>query len=170
MRKIALLALLTSLILPVALLAAGPVLSDSGSLRAQLPAGLCLNCKWKFGLRAHYHSTPSFAVMHGDGWGDGFHLDWRPGNCDVVHGLCVVILTDAHELTKEISDAVAANDIESLVKFAALPSVNLFADRSAIQVLGCDGKTIAGHVPADQTLLDEIEAATGEILDLDPDA
>ena len=90
MRKIALLALLTSLILPVALLAAGPVLSDSGSLRAQLPAGLCLNCKWKFGLRAHYHSTPSFAVMHGDGWGDGFHLDWRRGNCDVVHGICVV--------------------------------------------------------------------------------
>ena len=31
-----------------------------------------------------------------------------------------------------------------------MPSVNLFADRSAIQVLGCDGETIAGHVPVGQ--------------------
>ncbi len=46
-----------------------------------------------------------------------------------------------------------------------MPSVNLFSERSAIQVLGCDGETIAGHVPISQTLLAEIEAATAELLD-----
>ena len=48
-----------------------------------------------------------------------------------------------------------------------MASVSLFAERSAIQVLGCDGETIAGHVPVDQTLLAEIEAATAELLDSD---
>ena len=61
--------------------------------------------------------------------------------------------------------AVAANDIASLVKFATMTSVNLFADRSAIQVLGCDGETIAGHIPVDRTLLAEIEAVIAELLD-----
>jgi len=119
-------------------------------------------------LRAHYHRTLGYALQNGDGWGDGFHFDWWRGNCDVKHGICVVIFTDAHELTKGISDAVAANDIESLAKFAAMPSVNLHAGRSAIQVVGCDGETITGHVPVDQTLLAAIEAATDEILQ--PDA
>ncbi len=160
---------LSAWILAAVVLAAVPGVSDTGSLRAQgLPPGLCLDCEWRHALRAHYHRTTGYALLHGDGWGDGFHLDWWRGNCDVVHGICVVILTDAHELTKAISDAVAANDIESLAKFAGMPSVNLFAERSAIQVVGCDGKTIAGHVPVDQTLLDDVEAATAELLD--PDA
>ena len=167
MRRITLLTPLTWLILPAALLAAGPLLSDTGNLRPQLPPGMCLDCEWRHALHAHYHQTTGLALLDGDGWGDGFHLDCRRGNCDVVHGICVVILTDAGELTKEISDAVAANDIASLVEFATMPSVNLFADRSAIQVLGCDGETIAGHVPVGQTLLAEIEAASAELLDSD---
>lgn len=151
-------------ILAAAVLAAVPALSDTGSLRAQLPAGLCLECDWERILREDWHRTLGYALLHGDGWGDGFHIGWRPGNCDVIHGICVVILTDAGELTKKISAAVAANDIASLVEFAAMPSVNLFAERAAIQVLGCDGETIAGHVPIGQTLLAEIEAATAEVL------
>lgn len=83
----------------------------------------------------------------------------------MVHGMCIIIMTDAHELTKEISDAVAASDVASLVEFAALPAVNLFRERSAMQVLGCDGETIAGHVPISQTLMAEIEAAAAELLD-----
>lgn len=131
MRKISLLAPLTSLILPVALLAAGPVLSDTGHLRAQLPPGLCLECIWERILYEDWHKTPGYAVEH--------------------------------KLTKKISDAVAANDIKTLVKFATMPTVNLFGDRSAIQILGCDGE-IVGHVPLDRTLLARIEAATAELL------
>ena len=151
-------------------MAAVPALSDTGSLAAQgLPRGLCLECDWDFGPGgSHFHRITGFAVMHGDGWGDGMHINWLPGNCDVVHGICVVILTDAHELTREISAAVATNDIPAWAEFAAMPSVNLHADRSAIQVVGCDGETITGHVPVDQTLLAAIEAATDEILQ--PDA
>ena len=54
---------------------------------------------------------------------------------------------------------------ESSGVFAALPAVNLFRERSAMQVLGCDGETIAGHVPISQTLMAEIEAAAAEFLD-----
>ena len=46
-----------------------------------------------------------------------------------------------------------------------MPSVSLYANRSAIQILNCDGHTIAGHVPVDRTLLADIEAASAELLD-----
>ena len=155
-------------ILAAAVLAAVPGVSDTGSLRAQgLPSGFCLNCVWERWSSGDWHLTTGLASKHAYGWGDGEHSSWRSGNCDVEHGICVIIMTDAHELTKEISDAVATNDIASLVKFATMPAVNLLADRSAIQVLGCDGKTIAGHVPINQTQLAEIEVATAELLDSD---
>ena len=152
-------------ILAAAVLAAVPGVSDTGSLRAQgLPKGFCLDCDWDRILgRWDVHWTTGLALLHGDGWGDGEHVELRSGNCDVVHGICVVILTDARKLTKEISDAVATNDIATVVEFATMPEVNLFAERSAIQVLGCDGETIAGHVPIPLTLLAEIEAATAQI-------
>ena len=115
---------LSTWILAAAVLAAVPGVSDVGSLRAQeLPSGFCLNCMWERWSSGDWHWTTGLASKHAYGWGvdGGEHSSLKPGNCDVKHGICVIIMTDAHELTKEISDAVAANDIESLAKFAAMP-------------------------------------------------
>ena len=40
-------------------------------------------------------------------------------------------------------------------------------DSSAMQILSCDGETIAGHVPIGETMLRAIEAAAAELLDLE---
>lgn len=159
-------------ILAAAVLAAVPALSDTGSLRAQGSLLGCLKCiHHRLFDREDLHWTKSGVVPeNGYGYGDGVHNNVpAEGNCDVVHGVCVnVPRLTARELTRQISDAVAANDIAALARLATMPLVDLYTDRSAMQVLGCDGETIAGHVPVGQTLLAAIKAATVEIIE--PDA
>lgn len=105
---------------------------------------------------------------------DGIHWEWRKGTCDIEHGWCICVPRGGaqslatHELTQEISTAVAAEDIASLARYANMPSVSLFLPRSAIQVLSCDGETIAGHIPVSPRVLSAVEAAAAE--SLDPDA
>ena len=160
-------------ILAAAVLAAVPGVSDTGGLAAQNPTlSGCLKCVHRRVLdRDDVHWTKSDLLKeNGHGYGrDGVHNNVpKEGNCDVIHGICVnVPRLTVRELTRKISGAVAANEIESLVQFAIMPAVSLFAERSALQVLGCDGETIAGHIPINQTLLAEIEAATAELPDSD---
>ena len=135
------------------------------------PLSGCLKCRSfrLFDIEDLHWTTSGLLQEHGFGYGDGVHGSPEPGNCDVIHGICVnVPRFAARELTKTITDAVAAEDIASLAEFATMTSVNLFADRSAIQVLSCDGETIAGHIPVKLTLLAATEAATAELLE--PDA
>ena len=84
-------------------------LSDTGNLRPQLPPGMCLDCEWRHALHAHYHQTTGLALR----------LGRRASIADGETAMSPRNLRrgDAGELTKEISDAVAANDIASLVEF-----------------------------------------------------
>jgi len=58
---------------------------------------------------------------------------------------------------------VAAQDVPALAGYAKMPSVSLYSKRSAIQVRGCDGETIAGHIPVNPELLAAIEVAASQL-------
>ena len=99
--------------------------------------------------------------------GHGQHPWWMAGDCASTHELCywptywhasgTPSLT-GQELTRGISQAVAAQDVMTLAGYVTLPAVGLFAERSAIQVRGCDGETILGHIPVNPELLAAVEA------------
>ena len=117
-----------------------------------------------------HFSHAAWAPMSGHGYGDGWHTDNNPGNCSLVHGICVFVAAadgeqlNAAELTDAIAEAAASRDVASLAQLTAAPPVRLFADRSAIQVLGCDELTVVGHVPVDQALLAAVDAAAAQLI------
>ncbi len=101
------------------------------------------------------------------GWGegDGWHGDWKDGDCLGMHGLCTTGQTDqasADEVINEIVRATADRDAVALAVLARMPSVRINSSRASLQVVGCDGKTIVGHVPLDSGLLDAVEVAASE--------
>lgn len=164
----------SAMILATVLLAAVPALFNTASLSAQGFA--CMECWDNKHDRYYFHWTlgnwPWFE--NGYGPGDGEHTIPRLGHCDAIHGMCVYVaqtaesLSTTRELTQAISDAVVAEDVASLAEYAVGPLVNLHADRSAIQILGCDRKIVAGHIPLSRNLLAAIEIAVAELLE--PDA
>ena len=101
--------------------------------------------------------------------GHGEHEWWMGGHCLLFHWVCIHFPSSGaqaltvRELTREISDAVATQDVAALAGYAKLPSVSLCAERSAIQIRGCDGETIAGHVPVNRELLAAIEIAAAQL-------
>ncbi len=145
-------------------------LADAGSpstLEALAPTecGYCF-----YGGTMQHFSHAAWAPMSGHGYGDGWHTDNNPGNCSLVHGICVFVAAadgeqlNAAELTDAIAEAAASRDVASLAQLTAAPPVRLFADRSAIQVLGCDELTVVGHVPVDQALLAAVDAAAAQLI------
>lgn len=100
--------------------------------------------------------------------GHGLHYYWMQGHCFPYHLTCWLLPGETHEIslsefTRRVSGAVAARDVSALAAYASLPSVSLFAKRSAIQLSGCDGKTVVAHIPVDPELLAAIEAATAQL-------
>ena len=108
-----------------------------------------------------WHRTGILAPLYGYKRGHGEHGWWVKGFCLLSHPFCSIFTVQG--LTRTISDAVAAHDIAALAGYANMPSVVLFADRSAIQILGCDGETIAGHVPVNAELFVAIEVAAAQL-------
>ena len=47
-----------------------------------------------------------------------------------------------------------------LAGLVRVPTVRIVASRSAIQVVGCDGEMIVGHVPVDPDVLGRVAART----------
>ena len=144
--------------------------ADAGSpstLEALAPTE-CGYC-WPSGRSKHF-SHAAWAPMSGHGYGDGWHTNDEPGNCSLVHGICVFVAAadggqlNAAELTDAIAEAVALQDVASLAQLAMAPPVRLFGDRSAIQVVGCDQLTVVGHVPVDQALLAAVDVAVAELV------
>jgi len=140
--------------------------ASPSTLEAPAPTE-CGYC-WPSGRSKHY-SHAAWAPMSGAGYGDGWHTRDEPGNCSLVHGICVFVAAadegqlNAVELTDAITEAVASRDVGRLARLAMAPPVQLFAARSAIQILGCDEMTVVGHVPVDQALLAAVDAAAAQL-------
>ena len=105
----------------------------------------------------------------------GWHSEWREGlPCDFSHGICVFVPrggsryaeTRASEVTDAVVRAAAAADAPLLAVLLTLPDVHANLDRTAIQVAGCDGTIIAGHVPVPGDLLEEAQAASDRSAEL----
>ncbi len=62
-------------------------------------------------------------------------------------------------LTEAIATAAWQDDIAALVEFVQQPTVTVFADRGAIQVIGRDGESIIGHIPVAPQTLARVRAA-----------
>ena len=155
-------------IVSAVLIATVPVMTDARNLQAQ-ELNECVAC---VDLEHNQHYTfPFWVPTSGWGWGDGLHPHNEPGLCLWVHGLCVYVprggetALTVHELTQEISDAVAKGDVVGLAEYVNMTSVTVFEDRSAIQVWSCDGRTIAGHVAVDRNMLNAIRTAAAELAD-----
>ena len=85
----------------------------------------------------------------------------HPGSCAIVHGLRTYVGMDLSpkELTRDVAEAVAMADIATLAELVILAPVRMFAERNAIQILDCDGETIAGHVPVAPGLMQSLQTA-----------
>lgn len=151
----------------------GTAVRRAGSGSPEDPA-VCINCKHRrdqLGLYWHWttgeNNTPWAVVWN---FGHGEH-DWLlEFNCDFIHGICINIpppdggqALNARELIRAISEAVASQDVTALAAYAKSSSVSLFAERSAIQIRGCDGETIVGHAPVSPELLAATEVAAVQV-------
>lgn len=116
------------------------------------------------GLHWGGHHGPSVGEEGADP--DGYHPNFLPGTC-LLHGFCgyAAAEMDPSVLTDMIALAVAVGDMAGLETLASMPGVAVNASRSAIQVAGCDGETIVGHVPVAIDVLDAVETAATEQLD-----
>ena len=136
----------------------GPPALPKGSF-----AAACMDC----GDDDEYHwATWAWLPMSGWGPGDGSHLfQLRSGVCLFVHGVCVYVgsQTTPREVTDAVAEAIARRDVATLASLLETPHAAVFADRDAIQILGCDGTTIAGHVPVERGLLSSVQAAVAVI-------
>lgn len=93
-----------------------------------------------------------------------WHTRMIEGKCLWTHGICYNAgaegRRDPGELTDALAQAAAREDAAGLTRLVRMPNVRLVAGRSAIQVVGCDGVMIVGHVPVAHHLLERVAART----------
>lgn len=91
----------------------------------------------------------------------------KPGQCLWVHGLCSHgeggETHAAEELQAAVAAAAALRDIATLARLVDRPAVFVVPERTAIQVIGCDGETVVGHVPVQREVLIGLQALRAEL-------
>jgi hypothetical protein len=105
-----------------------------------------------------YHAFHE-AAEGNEEWNEGPH-SWAPGYCYYYHppscanGAVLREGLDATELTDLLASAVATKNAAELLRLTEESSdlVRVNAERSAIQVLGCDLR-VFGHIPVDKDLV-----------------
>ena len=93
-----------------------------------------------------------------------WHASILDGKCLWKHGICYNAGAEGRrgpgELTDALAQAAAREDVAGLTRLVRMPNVRVVAGRSAIQVVGCDGEMIVGHVPVAPHLLELVAART----------
>ncbi len=156
------------------------ILGGGTSRKASRGFGISDNCgvcvDHRSGERLHFAiEYPDELPASGDAKGHGWHAEWEEGlPCLFSHWICVFVpggggpqmaQSIAGELTDAVVRAAAAEDAPLLAMLLALPDVHANFGRGAIQVAGCDGTTIAAHVPVPRDLLEEARVLATEALD-----
>lgn len=137
------------------------------------PVGSCGMCEDDFLTNQHvaieYQAPQS-------GWGErgGWHGWWLEGHCLYKHGLCIfgqkvvggtMTEVSGEELIDDIVRAAAERDVATLTALARDPSVRINTSRMSMQLVGCDGANIVGHVPVGLDLLNAIEVDAIRVID-----
>lgn len=131
------------------------------------PDDVALNCGFCQTVLRWFHYATMSPFCGSGTYGPGDH-GWHDfpvwgSSCDFEHGLCVcvrsegVAQTDPTGLTDAIAQAATEHDIARLAVLLGLPAVRVNAVRGAIQVTGCDGTAIAGHVQVGRDILEAAE-------------
>lgn len=119
---------------------------------AQYFCGICVPF-WDSNTHVAY-TNPFPQATYGEG-DHGWHVKRMDDTwCDILHGLCVSVpkggrglaQADAEGVTDAIAQAATEQDVALLATLLQRPDVHINSARGAIQVTGCDGTTIAGHV------------------------
>lgn len=99
---------------------------------------------------------------HEEGAPTGWHMHRAlPGNCGIdQHATPCEPGLAATETIDAVIDALGARDIDTLALLVSDPRVQVVRLRRAIQLTGCDGRTIVAHVPIDR----DIFSALGEFV------
>ncbi len=69
------------------------------------------------------------------------------------------------QLATTVIDAVERDDVVYLSGLVASSSAVIVESRQAIQIPGCDGELIVGHVPVDTALIASLRLAIAELTD-----
>lgn len=105
-----------------------------------------------------YGAGPAHPTIEESPW----HTTYvREGGCLLTHGICHNArgykFPEGWDMTEELASAVARRDLARLADLVAMPGATVVAARSAVQVLGCDGRTVVGHVPVGEELMARID-------------
>lgn len=91
-----------------------------------------------------------------------YHFGTEDGSCRSHHDWCD---SGQMQLATAVIDAVAREEVEYLSGLVAASSAVIVESRQAIQVPGCDGELIVGHVPVDAALMASLRMAVAELTD-----
>ena len=91
----------------------------------------------------------NYGPGHEEGAPTGWHMHRAlPGNCGIhQHATPCEPRLAAHETIEQVIDALGQGDTETLALLVTNARVQLVQIRSAIQVIGCDDRTIVAHIP-----------------------
>lgn len=91
-----------------------------------------------------------------------YHDSIEDGSCRAHHDWCE---SGQMQLATAVLDAVVREDVEYLSGLVTVSSAMIVESRQAIQVPGCDGEIIVGHVPIEAALMASLRLAVAELAD-----
>lgn len=130
-------------------------------VQTEEPRVYCGICNYDPDDDTHWASDSwmPIGVSKGD---HGWHvLENKSGECEDSHPTCGSFAA----LTDEVIEAVSRRDPVALASLMQSPAVRTFASRTAIQVFGCDGESVVGHVAVDISLLQAVAEVAADQLD-----
>ncbi len=92
----------------------------------------------------------------------GWHFPSEPGKCYGHHDRCG---KNAMLLAQDVIDAVDREDVAYLADLVVGSSVVILDSRQALQIPGCDGTVIVGHVPVGRAMMNTLQVAASEVAD-----
>ena len=90
-----------------------------------------------------------------------YHFSTESGSCAAHHDWC----EGGMNLAQALIEAVAEGDLLHLSELMTASSAVVVESRQAIQILGCDGELIVGHVPVNEALMASLRTAVANLAD-----
>ena len=89
-----------------------------------------------------------------------YHFPIEGGSCRDHHDWC-----GSNQMAAAVLDAVEREDVKYLSGLVTASSAVIVESRQAIQIPGCDGELIVGHVPVGTALMASLRVAVAELAD-----
>ncbi len=129
-----------------------------------VPQEMCGACdEWEVGEDSWEHWAVDWWNSQGPAEEPGgWHFPAEAGRCDDHHDPCG---KKQMRLAEDVIDAVDREDVTYLAGLVDESSVVVVESRQALQIPGCDGKIIVGHVPVGRAMMNTLQVAASELAD-----